>query len=58
MADRRSSHRGQRLIAGKTPRGAALCYVAGIALACAGRESESDRKAREAAAFSFVRVIF
>ena len=51
MADRRSSHHGKRLIAGKTLHAAALCCVAGIALACAGCESESDRKAREAAAF-------
>ena len=51
MADRRSLHHGKCFIAGKTLRAAALCYVAGIALACAGCESESDRKAREAAAF-------
>ena len=51
MADCRSLHHGKRFIAGKTLRAAALCCVAGIALACAGCESESDRKARETAAF-------
>jgi hypothetical protein len=51
MADSKSSHHGKRFIAGKTVRAAALCCVVGIALGCAGCESESDRKAREAAAF-------
>ncbi|HVS57644.1 MAG TPA: hypothetical protein VHJ55_15540 [Casimicrobiaceae bacterium] len=51
MADRKSSHHGKRFIAGKTVRAAALCCVVGIALACAGCESQSDRKARETAAF-------
>jgi hypothetical protein len=51
MADRKSSHHGKRFIAGKTVRVAALCCVVGIAIACAGCESESDRKARETAAF-------
>ena len=51
MADHKSSHHGKRFIAGKTVRAAALGCVVGIALACAGCESESDRKARETAAF-------
>ena len=50
MADRKSSNHGKRFIAGKTVRAAALCCVVGIALACAGCESEKDRKARETAA--------
>jgi hypothetical protein len=50
MADRKSSHHGQRFIAGKTMRAAAWCCVVGAALACAGCESEQDRKARETAA--------
>ena len=51
MADRKSSPHGKRFIARETARAAALCCVVGIALACAGCESESDRKARETAAF-------
>jgi hypothetical protein len=51
MADRKSSNHGNRFIARKTVRVAALCCVVGIAIACAGCESEKDRKAREAAAF-------
>ena len=51
MADRKSSHQGKRFIAGKTVRAAALCCVVGIALAGSGCENESDRKARETAAF-------
>jgi hypothetical protein len=50
MVDRKSSRRGKRFIAGKTMRAAALCCVVGVALACAGCESEKDRKARETAA--------
>src|SRR3977135_1742251 len=50
MADRRSSRGEKRFITGKTARAAALCCVVGIALACAGCESEKDRKARETAA--------
>lgn len=44
-----SSNRGERFIARKILRVAALC-IAGLAIACAGCESDKDRKAREAAA--------
>src|SRR3979411_3200761 len=50
MADRKSSRGEKRFITGKTARAAALCCVVGVALACAGCESEKDRKARETAA--------
>jgi hypothetical protein len=49
MADPTSSNRRERFIARKILRVAALC-IAGLAIACAGCESEKDRKAREAAA--------
>jgi hypothetical protein len=51
MADGKSSNPGNRFIARKTVRVAPLCCVVGIAMACAGCESENDRKARETAAF-------
>jgi hypothetical protein len=51
MADRKSSNHGKRFIARKIVRVVASCCVVGIALACAGCGSESDRKARETAAF-------
>ena len=44
-----SSNRGERFIARKILRVSALC-IAGLAIACAGCESDKDRKAREAAA--------
>jgi uncharacterized Zn finger protein (UPF0148 family) len=49
MADPASSNRRERYTARKVLRVAALC-IAGLAIACAGCESEKDRKAREAAA--------
>lgn len=49
MADPTSSNRRERFIARKILREAALC-IAGLAIACAGCESDKDRKAREAAA--------
>ena len=51
MADRKSSNHGKRFIARKIVRVVASCCVVGIALACAGCGNESDRKARETAAF-------
>ena len=50
MTDRKCSDHGQRFIACKTVPAAALCCVVGLAIAGAGCESESDRKARETAA--------
>jgi hypothetical protein len=50
MAGRKSSNHGKRFIACKSVRVAALCCVVGLAIAGAGCESESDRKARETAA--------
>jgi hypothetical protein len=47
MVDPTSSNRGERFIARKILRVAALC-IAGLAIACA--ENDTDRKAREAAA--------
>jgi hypothetical protein len=44
-----SSNCGERFIARKILRVAALC-IAGLVIACAGCESDKDRKAREAAA--------
>jgi crotonobetainyl-CoA:carnitine CoA-transferase CaiB-like acyl-CoA transferase len=49
MVDPASSNHGERFIARRILRVAALC-IAGLAIACAGRESDKDRKAREAAA--------
>ena len=49
MADPASSNRRERFTARKILRVAALC-IAGLAIACAGCESDKDRKAREAAA--------
>ena len=48
MVEPTSSNRGERFIARKILRAAALC-IAGLAIACAGCESDKDRKAREAA---------
>jgi hypothetical protein len=50
MAGRKSSNHGKQFIACKSVRMAALCCVVGLAIAGAGCESESDRKARETAA--------
>jgi hypothetical protein len=49
MVEPTSSNRGERYIARKILRVAALC-IAGLVIACAGCESDKDRKAREAAA--------
>ena len=49
MADTTSSNRGERFIVRKILRVATLC-MAGVAIACAGCESDTDRKVREAAA--------
>jgi hypothetical protein len=51
MVEPTSSNRGERFIARKILRAAALC-IAGLAIACAGCESDKDRKAREAAALT------
>jgi hypothetical protein len=48
MADLTSSHHRERFFVCKTVRVAALCCIAGLAIACA--ESDKDSKAREAAA--------
>jgi hypothetical protein len=50
MADSVFSVPRKRFIACEAVRTAALCCLVGIAAACAGCESESDRKARETAA--------
>jgi hypothetical protein len=49
VVDPTSSNRGERFIVRTVLRVAALC-IAGLAIACAGCESDTDRKAREAAA--------
>jgi hypothetical protein len=50
MADSVFSAERKRFIACEAVRTAAWCGLVGIAIACAGCESESDRKARETAA--------
>jgi hypothetical protein len=49
MAHRPCQNNEQRFPTGITIRTAAVCCMVAIALACAGCESEKDRKAREAA---------
>jgi len=49
MVEPTSSNHGERYLARRILRAAALC-IAGLAIACAGCESDKDRKAREAAA--------
>src|SRR6266403_1725728 len=49
MVEPASSNHDERYLARRILRVAALC-IAGLAIACAGCESDKDRKAREAAA--------